>query len=214
MHRVDVLTQKDMRSHMSDTGVSKRKLDTLVLGYMVKRLHLALHTFSSLPAPLLPSVEKLPERNERVHRVVLYNPQELLLKRRFLFVGFVSKTQEDVKQDIIDEIGRVDTQLIEDLTQYIGVLSYSSLELRQGQWCNLVILDDTNTKKQIKEIERHTYAVHQLAHHYYEWIRLHHGVLFEGLDCTEMRLQKTKYYDFQKAQHIPIMREDTYLSIC
>ena len=173
-------------NHEHDTSVSKRKLDTLVLGYMVKRLHLAVHSCGSLPAPLSPSIGKLPERNERLHRVVLYQPQELLLKRRFHFVGFMSKMQGDVAQGVIDEIGQIDAQLIEDLTTYAGILSYSSLELRHGQWCNLVILDDTNVKKQIKEIERHTYAVHHLAHNYYDWIRLHHGVLFEGVDCTEM----------------------------
>ena len=213
MQRIDELTQHDSHSYKRDTGVSKRKLDTLVLGYMVKRLHLAVQSCASLPAPLSPSIGKLPERNERLHRVVLYQPQELLLKRRFLFVGFVSKMQQDVEQDVIHEIGQVDAQLIEVLATYAGILSYSSLELRQGQWCNLVILDDTHAKKQIKEIERHTYAVHHLAHNYYDWIRLHHGILFEGLDCTEMRLQKTKYYAFQKAQHMPVMREDTYIAI-
>src|SRR2546426_481732 len=85
----------------------------------------------------------------------------------------------------------------------IMVLRYSSLELRNGDWCNLVLLSDAGAKTHIKGSEMHKYAAYHLAHSYYEWIRLHNGVMPEGLDHMEMQLQKTKYYTFQAGQQRP-----------
>ena len=90
-----------------------------------------------------------------------------------------------------------------------GLLSYSSLELRNGDWCNLVVLNGEEAKTHLKNTSTHTYAAYQLAPHYYEWIRLHNGVMSEGLDHTEMLLQKTKYYIFYAAQPRPAIRERT-----
>ena len=60
----------------------------------------------------------------------------------------------------------------------------------------------------------HKYAAYRLAHSYYEWIRLHNGVMPEGLDHMEMQLQKTKYYTFQAGQQRPSIREFIYELPC
>ena len=72
---------------------------------------------------------------------------------------------------------------------------------------NLVLLSDAEAKTYIKGSEMHKYAAYRLAHSYYEWIRLHNGVMPEGLDHMEMQLQKTKYYTFQAGQQRPSIRE-------
>ena len=100
--------------------------------------------------------------------------------------------------------------LVEELADATGVLSYSSLELRNGNWCNLVLLSDAEAKTGIKGREMHKYAAYHLAHSYYEWIRLHTGIMPEGLDHTEMLLQKTKYYFFEEPQKRPTIRERVY----
>jgi len=101
----------------------------------------------------------------------------------------------------------VDKKLIKELISNPGILSYSSLELRNGDWCNLVVLNDAGAKTHIKSNSTHIHAAYHLAHRYYEWIRLHNGIMPEGLDHTEMQLQKTKYYTFQTKQQRATMQE-------
>src|SRR5215469_2591812 len=52
-------------------------------------------------------------------------------------------------------------------------------------------LHESIVKVHIKSAPLHQYAAYSLADSYYEWIRLHNGVMPEGLDHTEMLLQRT-----------------------
>jgi hypothetical protein len=107
-------------------------------------------------------------------------------------------------------IQKADRQMVEKLADAPRILSYSSLELRNGDWCNLVVMTDADVKMHIKGNETHKHAVYQLAHSYYEWIRLHSGVMPEGLDHMEMRSQKTRYYSFHAPETRPVVRELVY----
>jgi hypothetical protein len=101
-------------------------------------------------------------------------------------------------------------RLAAELVHAPSILSYSSLELPGGDWCNLVVLADSGAKMHIKHSETHIHAAHHLAHDYYKWIRLHNGTMPEGLDPVEMRLLSTKYYTFHPDQQRPSLRERTY----
>ena len=57
-------------------------------------------------------------------------------------------------------------------------------------------MSNIGVKSHIKKAETHLYAAHQLAHTYYDWIRLQIGTLPGGLDPMEMCLLKTKYYTY------------------
>ena len=179
-----------------DIGNEKR--DTIILRYMARRLHLTLHhlTSSSGVWRTPPIVYSLQERRGRTHRIAIYQPWELLIKTPLSFVGFLSRKQRQLPLSLLKAIERVDKQMVEELADTPGILSYTSLELAHGEWCNLVVLDDAKTKASITSRKIHKNAAYNLAPAYYEWIRLHHGILPEGLDHMEMHLQKTKYYTF------------------
>ena len=83
-------------------------------------------------------------------------------------------------------------------------------EQRNGDRYNLVLLSNASAKTHIKSSETHKYAADHLSHSYYEWIRLHKGVMPEGLDHMEMQLQKTKYYTLQVGEQRPSIREMIY----
>ena len=189
--------------------ITKGKLDLMVLRHMARRLHLTLHQLEE-PAPAQPLLYKLQERHGRIHRIVIYKYQELLLKRSLNFVGFISGKQKHIHASVVDAIQMIDGRLVQELVHIPGILSYSSLELRNGDWCNLVLLSDTDAKRQLKNTETHTYAAHELANHYYEWIRLHNGIMPHGLDHTEMILQKTRRYTFHLEPSRPTVRELSY----
>jgi len=212
MHQNSHLLTVTIYDEQELTYVRKGNLDSIILRYMARRLH---STLRQLDQPgfsrrMRPLVYKLQERHGRMHRIAIYQPQELLEKSPLSFVGFISKKQKQLQPSILKAIQMVDNKLIEELADAPGILSYSSLELRNGDWCNLVLLGDASTKTHITSSETHKHAAYHLAHSYYEWIRLHNGVMPEGLDHMEMQLQKTRYYTFHTEQSRPSIRELFY----
>ena len=194
------LNQGEAQADLPPPGVRKGKLDLVILRYMARRVYVALRSLDQVATTARPLLYYLDERRRRTHRMAIYNPEELLLNNELAFVGFISARQKLLRPSIIQAIQRADKRLVEELAGAPGVLSYSSLEVRNGDWCNLVLLSDAGAKTHIKGSEMHKYAAYHLAHSYYEWIRLHNGVMPEGLDHMEMQLQKTKYYTFQAGQ--------------
>lgn len=173
----------------------KGKLDLLVLRYMARRLHVIIRQLGLVEMEGGPQLYILPERHQRTHRILLYQQQELLTSASLFFVGFVSRRQKNVESLVVNDIQQADEAMLTELAGS-GILSYSSLELRNGDWCNLVIMRDASAKTHLKNSQVHIHAAHNLAHRYYEWIRLHNGIMREGLDYTEMSVLRTKYYMF------------------
>ena len=205
----------------SGQASGKVYLDLLVLRYMAQRIHV--HLLNLPTNTLLPSIEYAEEHHNRIHRIVIYKQQEFLAKRNLMFVGFISGIQEQVTLATIQEIHRVDKLLVAELANNPGLLSYSSLELRKGCWYNLVLLSNFTAKTYFKNNSTHRYASHQLAGHYYMWIRLHNGVMPAGLSGGDggvgasptrtfngMILQSTKYYAFPGVGQKPMVRELVY----
>lgn len=184
------------------------RLDLHILRYMAHRVYL--HSPDLAADTTLPSIEYLDERRKRTHRMVIYRQQDCLLHASLLFVGFVSGIQAQVNPVIAQEIQRIDRLFMVELAHNAGLLSYSSLELQPGHWYNLVLLSDRAAKTYFKESKTHRYAAYDLAMHYYAWIRLHNGIMPDGLEGKYMLLQSTKFYTFPAIGHQPIMQELHY----
>lgn len=208
MNKDTHLHTREVLDEPSLPNVEKDSLDLVILRYMAQRIYVTLYLLDesvNAPQPLLYYTE---EGHKHVHRIAIYRPHELLLNRSLNFVGFISGKQKPGTPHIIDEIHSMDKKLIVELVNTPGLLSYSSLELRDGTWCNLVLLNDTEAKTHIRNSETHAYAAYQLAPRYYEWIRIHTGIV--GLTRNEMIVQKTRYYLFHEAHDKPSIEELTY----
>jgi hypothetical protein len=190
--------------------LKKGKLDLVVLKLMAQRLYLTLHQLDQSADSGRPLLYSLEEQQKRVHRIALYKPEELVQQKQLSFVGFISGKRRSISQWILDEISAVDQKLIVELLHISGILSYSSLELRTGRWYNLVVFTGSGTKDELKSSRTHAYAAYQLAPHYYEWIRLHNGVMPGGLAQQELVLKSTKYYTFPDTKQRPVMHELKY----
>jgi len=142
--------------------------------------------------------------------MAIYNPEELLLNNELALVGFISGRMRPLRPSVAADLRIMDRKLIAELVNTPGLLSYSSLELHDGNWCNLVLLNDPQVKIHLKNTETHRYAAYELAPNCYEWIRLHNGIMPTGLASNEMLLQKTRYYQFQEAHQRPVIRELRY----
>jgi len=190
--------------------IRKGTSDLLVLKCMRQRMRVTLHQLEPCVASQRPIVYNFQERHGRIHRIAFYNCQALLQRPTLAFVGFISRKQKMRDAFSVDEIHTVDAQLAAEMVNNSGVLGYSSLELRTGIWCNLVLMENIEAKQQVLRTETHAHAAYQLAPRYYEWIRLHTGIMPHGLFHDEMKALHTRYYMFQAAQQRPVIREHTY----
>jgi hypothetical protein len=181
----------------------KGKLDLIVLRYMVYKLWLAVQRQEQTGSTHESRLYYADEHHQRMHRIAIYNIRTSLLElqqsKSLVFVGFVSKKQQLLSASTTSSIYEVDRTLITELQSASGLLSYSSLELRSGNWYNLVLLSDHTAKSHIQSSDTHKYAAYQLAPRYYEWIRLHNGTIAGGLNGGQLLLQRTKYYTFHQS---------------
>jgi hypothetical protein len=91
----------------------------------------------------------------------------------------------------------VDDQLVSELPQHPGILSYSSIALADGNWGNLIILRSPADGERWRDGERHAWAARELAPAHYSSVRLHSGQFAGGLLFgREPVLLRTRYWDY------------------
>jgi YD repeat-containing protein len=135
------------------------------------------------------------EPDGRQHRVVLGAADRLGAVRDLGLVGFFA-----VKRVGLDHaaLTRTDDELIEELPGHPGILSYSSLELADGNWGNLIVLDPPEAGERWRTSGKHAWAASELAPRHYTVVRLHNGRLPGGLRSgRDPVLTRTRYHDFR-----------------
>jgi hypothetical protein len=185
-------------------------LDLVILRYMAQRIYVTLYLLDEPVDPSQPLLYYAEEGRKHTHRIAIYRPEELMRNSSLDLVGFISAKLKPGRPQVIKEIRAVDKKLIVEFISTPGLLSYSSLELRDGRWCNLVLFNGSETKVHIRNSETHAYAAYQLSPRYYEWVRIHNGIMPGGLARNEIVLQKTKYYQFHGPHEKPTSQELTY----
>ena len=210
MNKDSYLNFNEVLDDGSPPGDEEYEQDIVLLRYMTQRIYITLYLLDKPADPSQPLLYYLEEGHKYTHRIAIYSSQELLLNKKLDFVGFISRKLQPGDSQVIEEIRTVDKKLIVELINTPGLMSYSSLELRDGRWCNLVLFSGAETKMHIRNSELHAYAAYQLSPQYYDWIRLHNGIMPGGLARNEMLLQKTTYYVFQGPHEKPTMQELSY----
>jgi hypothetical protein len=154
-------------------------------------------TADALPLPFgcpPPPFERR-EADGRAHRTILCDARRLGDGRDVAWVGFFAIKRPDV--DPAPLAGR-DDELIREFPSHPGVLSYSSLEVGDGDWGNLILLDGDAAREQWGAGERHAHAVRDLAPRHYTDVRLHQGVLPGGVRSgRDPVLRRTRYLDYR-----------------
>ena len=203
----------------TQTVLSKRISDGRILRHMIRALSITLDAPGEradyrLGQAHVPTDENrstsleiffVQERRGRTHRIVIYHARDLSPGQDLPFVGFISGRRRTAPPAIGSEIEQLDRQLVAELANAPGVLSYSSLQLHSGNWYNLAIFRDAGGKTIFHRMDTHTYAAHEIAPRYYDWIRLHHGIIVGTLADGVLRLQYTRYITFDE-QYAPTMR--------
>lgn len=157
-------------------------------------------------ATLLATLRSVPDDHQRgdivfprepsglSHRVVLLDREALLsADGAMAVVGFFGQRRPEADVDAMEGL---DMELVGELRSHPLMLSYSSRELPEGGWANMVLLADPQGASSWRESARHAYAARKIAPGYYETIRIHNGLLPQGLASPALLHVRTSYYDF------------------
>lgn len=129
------------------------------------------------------------------HRVIVCDAAALRKASMPSFVGFFAIKRLGLDHAPLTE---VDDQLVTELPQHPGILSYSSIALADGNWGNLIILRSSADGERWRDGERHAWAVRVLAPAHYSSVRMHSGQFAGGLRSgREPVLLRTRYWDYE-----------------
>jgi hypothetical protein len=128
-------------------------------------------------------------------RLIVSNPAPIKTSIEKHVVGFFGIRRAAADPTPIDD---VDEALLAELRAFPEVLAYCTMQLADGNFGNLVILNDESARSQWREGTHHQYAVAELAPKYYSCVRLHNGLLRGGLSAEpRVLLIRTKYYNYE-----------------
>ena len=162
-----------------------------ILVYMTKQLWSFLEERPDLLGMIGPII--INEPDGRYHRYFVSRPSVLSQAKNVYLVGFFSHRQ---KMAPIGHFGDLDDRLIEQIPTFQEILSYSSMALPDGEFGNLVLLLNEEIKSNWMHGEIHNKAV-ALAPGYYEFVRIHNGLLPEGITQPDLlQITQVKYYDY------------------
>lgn len=173
------------------------ELDKRQLRYMLTRLSQVLETFHwrGNPNALAPVIQELVETDGRHHRIIPIRPTLLRERNAFVIVGFFGQRRFDGDDK---GVAARDEMLFDEMEQHAGLLSYSSLEMTNGDYGNCVVFTDETAKNHWGTSQIHQIAADELSPTYYESVRLYNGILLSSI-MSPHRLQLTvaKYYDYR-----------------
>lgn len=182
--------------------------DQHVLSYMASAAFQAIKQQES-SALQLPVIAYVNEPGQPAYRVVTYK-KAIPVDDTILFVGFLSKKQAAISATLSEYLGVIDGQMITRLTGFPALLSYSSLELSDGNWCNLVIFTQDALRDDLLATALHQHAAYELAPLYYQWIRIHRGLITIKDNVPTLCFNQTRYYTFNSAIPQPTIRLQSY----
>jgi hypothetical protein len=148
-----------------------------------------------LPAAPRPLVCAPPAPPGRQHRAIVCDERALRSLRDLAFVAFFALKRPDADPAALTA---ADDALVEEFPRHPGIRSYSSLELPDGNWGNLIVVDPPEAREHWRESERHAWAARELAPRHYAVVRIHHGLFPGGLLAgRDARIVRTRYLDYQ-----------------
>ena len=127
-------------------------------------------------------------------RLLICDEKKLRNHLALCVVGFFAERRRDIDVSPLEE---ANTAIIGEFAKYPGILSYSSVELADGHWGNLVLHDDPIDKDYWRRSELHVSAVETLSPAHYKNVRIQNARLTDYLmGHPTFKITKTKYFDY------------------
>ena len=199
----------------SDESVARRPFtspglyprDVAILGYMLEDLRGLLQQRDAGTLTIVPyaAIEWVVLDLKR--RVVICDPVSLHDHASAQLVGFFGQRHLDRDGAPLEE---ANFEIVLQFQKYPGILSYSSMELADGNWANLVLHNVAEDRETWRASEAHARAARELSPVYYRTVRIHNGVLPDGvMGSRSIVIERTKYWDFGAGRVWHAVRELT-----
>lgn len=168
--------------------------DIALLNYLLQDLRALMRRAATGQVRLLPHQRVTWEVHGLQRRTVVCDPDQLLAFDDVHVVGFFGDRRPTADVPAVDE---VEVALLEEFRSYPGILSYSSVELVDDQWANLVVHQSPTDREAWRESAVHVDAVDRIAAPTYRSVRIHNGCIKGGVIGPEtVVIQNTKYWDY------------------
>jgi hypothetical protein len=194
------------------TNPQHSQTDLGTLGRMFTRLMEVVRTRHQHSCDEHYQVIRVQEDGGRQHRIIVKDGQSLVTARELAVVGFCGQRRPELHPRLLQEMEVVDQELVTEMVAHPHLVSYSSLELSDGNWTNLVLMRSVEGIAHWRASQRHAAAASDLSPQYYRSIRLHNAMLTVGPDAPHLILLRTKYYDFRDAPPWMAIRELSFSS--
>ena len=103
-----------------------------------------------------------------------------------------------------DPIDGLDAQLTAEFRNHPGIASYSTIQMHDGFWANLVLHSVPSDAEGWRGSDVHQGAV-AMSPTLYRDVRIHNGLLPGGVESTnEIVLHQTKYWDYGNREDRPV----------
>jgi len=135
----------------------------------------------------------IPEADGRRHRYLIPRPTRLAAARNMIVVGFFGQRRPEIP---VGYFAKMDKSLREEIPQHRAILSYSCMELKNGDFSNLVLLENEAVKEAWREGDNHLKAIDQ-SPRYYKSVRIYNGRIEKDVyDPESLQLLGVKYWDY------------------
>lgn len=176
------------------TDVAHYEGDIALLNYLLQDLRALVRQARRGDVVLHPQQVLAWEVHGLARRTVICDPDRLPRPDDVQIVGFFGDRRADADQPTIDAS---EHDLIAEFRNYPGIMSYSSVELDDGYWANLVVHRDPGDREAWRGSRIHREAVDRIAPMAYHGVRIHNGCIRDGVAGTQtVVLESTKYWDY------------------
>jgi len=180
------------------TDISLYSPDLDLLAYMLQDVRSLIRAADVGRIELIAHEPKLWDVHGLRRRTVVCEPTVIRGRDRVCVVGFFAERREQIDYPALDEL---ELQLLLEFRRFPGILSYSSIELANDFWANLVIHSVPGDTEAWRGSSAHARAV-DVSPGLYSAIRIHNGHLDGGVPGNRaIEIDRTKYWDYD---HEPV----------
>lgn len=168
--------------------------DLALLNYLLQDLRVLVRRAAAGAVTLMPFDPILWSVHGLTRRTVVCDPIGLLAPADVQVVGFLGdrRSTEEARK-----VNAAELEVIGEFRQYPGILSYSSVELLDDQWANLVVHTSPTDREQWRHSDIHIRAAEELAPTVYHSVRIHNGCIRGGpIGSETVVIETTKYFDY------------------
>jgi hypothetical protein len=167
--------------------------DLDLLAYMLQDLRSLLRSNAVGRVELIAHGPVIWEVHGLRRRTVVCEPALIRRRDDVCIVGFFGDRRIDLTHGLIDD---VDVRLLDEFRAYPGILSYSSIELADDYWANLVVHAEPDDRSNWRTSTAHVHAV-SISPQLYSAVRIHNGFIAGGVTGNRaVSIESTKYWDY------------------